>query len=373
MDKVLIVDDDPSVRILLKKILQRSSFEVLEYDRGAGVENVIDNKKPDLVLLDLILPDINGLQILRNLKNNSNMKNLPIVVLTGSSDKENRIKALQYGAVDYITKPFLPEEVLLRVNTQLKMHNLINSLQEAVSDLKMDIEAAEGIQRALVPTAIPKKTKPGISWLYEPSYKVGGDIFDFIELGSDRKLVYIVDVAGHGVNASMLSVMVHRFIEDYINSHLLFDLADFMKELELNFKFERFELFITIIALIIDYGEKKLHLANAGIPLPIFQRDGHAEYITFPHESLVGIDLIKGEVNSMDFSEDDKIFLYSDGLTELRGKDDGTFGYKPLEKFLENHGSSKVEDIVKDLKEYLQNYRRHEYYEDDITFVAINL
>jgi sigma-B regulation protein RsbU (phosphoserine phosphatase) len=372
MDKVLIVDDDPSVRILLKKILERSSFEVLEYARGAGVENVIDSKKPDLVLLDLILPDINGLQILRSLKNNSAMKNLPIVVLTGSSDKENRIKALQYGAVDYIAKPFLPEEVLLRVNTQLKMHNLINSLQEAVSDLKMDIEAAEGIQRALVPTTIPKNTKPRISWLYEPSYKVGGDIFDFMELGNDRKLVYIVDVAGHGVNASMLSVMVHRFIEDYINSHLTFDLTEFMKELELNFKFERFELFITIIALLIDYSEKKLHLANAGIPLPIFQRDGHTEYITFPQESLVGINLIKGEVNSMDFSKGDKIFLYSDGLTELRGKDDRSFGYKPLEKFLENHRSCKVEDIVKDLKEYLQNYRMYEYYEDDITFVAIN-
>ncbi|MGC9384139.1 MAG: PP2C family protein-serine/threonine phosphatase [Kosmotogaceae bacterium] len=372
MNKILIIDDDPSVRVLLKKILQRSSFEVLEHDSGSGVKEIVEREEPDLVLLDLILPYVNGLQVLKELKNSSDTRELPVVVLTGSSDNKNRIKALQYGAVDYVTKPFLPEEVLLRVNTQLKMHNLINSLQEAVTNLRMDIEAASGIQKALVPSEIPNYENPDISWLYEPSYKVGGDIFDFIELGDEKKFVYIVDVAGHGVKASMLSVMVHRFIEDYINSHLIFDLTEFMKELELNFKFERFELFITIIALFIDYSEEKLHLANAGIPLPIFQRDGHTEYITFPQESLVGINLIKGEVNSMDFSKGDKIFLYSDGLTELRGKDDRSFGYKPLEKFLENHRSCKVDYIVKDLKEYLQNYRMYEYYEDDITFVAIN-
>lgn len=373
MNKVLIIDDDPSVRILLKKILQRSSFIVLEHDRGTEIENVISNGKPDLILLDLILPDINGLQVLRTLKKNPETKNLPIIVLTGSSDKDNRIKALQYGAVDYITKPFLPEEVLLRVNTQLKMHNLINSLQVAVSDLKMDIEAAAGIQRALVPVTIPGQTKPEISWLYEPSYKVGGDIFDYIELGDERKLVYIVDVAGHGVNASMLSVMVHRFIEDYINSHLSFDLSDFMKELEANFKFERFELFITIVVVVIDYGRNKISLANAGVPVPIFIRNGVARYIGFPHESLVGIDLIKGEVNSMDFDEGDKMFLYSDGLTELRGKSEGTFGGERLKKFLEERGTNHVEDIVEELKDYLENYRKHEYYEDDITFIAINL
>ncbi|MFO7882739.1 MAG: SpoIIE family protein phosphatase [Kosmotogaceae bacterium] len=373
MNKILIIDDDPSVRVLLKKILQRSSFEVLEHDSGSGVKEIVEREEPDLVLLDLILPYVNGLQVLKELKNSSDTKELPVVVLTGSSDNKNRIKALQYGAVDYVTKPFLPEEVLLRVNTQLKMHNLINSLQEAVTNLRMDIEAASGIQKALVPSEIPNYENPDISWLYEPSYKVGGDIFDFIELGDEKKFVYIVDVAGHGVNASMLSVMVHRFIEDYINSNLNFDLSDFMKELESNFKFERFELFITIVALVIDYKSGQLHLANAGIPLPIMKRDGHAEFIETPHESLIGIDLIKGEVNSFGFMEGDRIFLYTDGLTELRGKDNGSFDYKRLKSFLENDSSTGMKDVVKNLGEYLVNYRKHNYYEDDITFIAIKL
>ncbi|MFW6120119.1 MAG: PP2C family protein-serine/threonine phosphatase [Petrotogales bacterium] len=373
MNKILIIDDDPSVRILLRKILQRSSFEVLEHGNGSGIDKIINKEKPDLVLLDLILPEVNGLQILDELKKNPDTKSLPIIVLTGSSDNKNRIKALQYGAVDYITKPFLPEEVLLRVNTQLKMHNLINSLQEAVSNLKMDIEAASGIQKALVPSEVPKNTRPEISWLYKPSYKVGGDIFDFVELGDKKKFVYIVDVAGHGVNASMLSVMVHRFIEDYINSNSNLLLSDFMKQLESNFKFERFELFITIIALLIDYEKNQLHLANAGIPLPVLLKNNHAEFINNPHESLIGIDLVKGEVNSFEFDKGDRIFLYTDGLTELRGQDNNNFGYERLKDFLEEYSSAGIKSIIKRLEDHLANYRKHNYYEDDITFIAIKL
>ncbi len=371
MNKILIIDDDPSVRILLRKILQRSSFEVLEHDNGSGVNKIIDRENPDLVLLDLILPDINGLQVLNKLKKSPDTKNLPVIVLTGSSDNKNRIKALQYGAVDYITKPFLPEEVLLRVNTQLKMHNLINSLQEAVSNLKMDIEAASGIQKALVPSEVPKNTRPEVSWLYKPSYKVGGDIFDFVELGNKKKFVYIVDVAGHGVNASMISVMVHRFIEDHINSNKNFNLSNFLKELEANFKFERFELFITIIALLIDYEKNQLHLANAGMPLPILLKNNRAEFINYPQESLIGIDLIKGEVNSFEFDAGDRIFLYTDGLTELRGQDNSNFGYERLKDFLETYSSASTESIVNRLEDHLENYRKHNYYEDDVTFIAI--
>ncbi|KUK91876.1 MAG: Response regulator receiver modulated serine phosphatase, partial [Thermotogales bacterium 46_20] len=211
MNRILIVDDDRSVRILLRSILKKKGYETSECEDGVSAVEFCVKSNPDIVLLDLLMPDMHGLDVLKQLKENTQTASIPVIVLTGSTDQEDKLSALRSGAVDYISKPFVSEEVTLRVGTQLRIHELISSLQSAVRELENDLEAAGRIQRALVPSEVPQGIGVDINWIYMPSSSVGGDIFDIIPLEHSRYLVYVLDVSGHGINAALVSVMVHRF------------------------------------------------------------------------------------------------------------------------------------------------------------------
>lgn len=371
MSKILVVDDDASVRVLLRTILKRDGHDVIECPDGKSTFKAAIDQRPDLVLLDLMLPDYNGLEILSDFKRDRDLERITVIVLTGSSDRENKLSALSLGAVDFISKPFLPEEVLLRVNTQLKLHHLIKSLRIAVDTLQDDVLAAGRIQTALVPRSAPAGLK--MEWIYAPSYRVGGDIFDVIKLSEDRFFIYLADMSGHGVNAAMLSVMVHRFIEDY-RSNIRdedFTLKAFMMELDKNFKFDKFDLFFTILALVIDSQNKRFSLSNAGHPAPLFQKNGECVILETKRESLIGIDMIEGEVSETVFNSGDRLILYTDGLTEALDQNGEMFGTTRLIEVLENSSSDNLSKTTDKLRTRLKNFKSDERFEDDVSVLLI--
>jgi two-component system response regulator VanR len=119
MEKILIVEDDEDIRDILKIYLKAESFEIWEAENGKRAFEVLENKKPDLVILDLMLPDINGLTICKNIRTKYKY---PIIMLTAKTADQDKIIGLTYGADDYITKPFNPLEVMARVKAQLRRY-----------------------------------------------------------------------------------------------------------------------------------------------------------------------------------------------------------------------------------------------------------
>lgn len=119
MERILIVEDDKDIRDILKIYLENESFEIWEAENGKKAFEVLKNKKPDLVILDLMLPDTDGLSICKNIRTKYNY---PIIMLTAKTADQDKIIGLTYGADDYITKPFNPLEVLARVKAQLRRY-----------------------------------------------------------------------------------------------------------------------------------------------------------------------------------------------------------------------------------------------------------
>ena len=370
MSRILVVDDDSSVRVLLKSILVRDRHDVIESPDGRSALSSLSRDKPDMILLDLMLPDYNGLDILTELKSSEELRSIPVIVLTGSSDRQSKLTALSSGAVDFISKPFLPEEVLLRVNTQLKLHELIKSLRIAVDNLESDVLAAGKIQNALVPKSDPQGL--AVRWIYEPSYRVGGDIFDVFRLNENRFFVYLADMSGHGVNAAMLSVMVHRFIEDFRSgiNDIDFDLSSFMKELDKNFVFERFNLFFTIIAVVVDLEGFAL-LANAGHPSPMILRKGSVELLDDRRESLIGMNMVRGEVSRVPLLKGDRLLVYTDGLIELSNEKGEMYGESRLRDLFESCANIDIEETSERLKTSFDSFKGSVLAEDDITALLI--
>lgn len=119
MERILIVEDDRDIRDILKIYLKTESFEIWEAENGKRAFEILEDKEPDLVILDLMLPDINGLNICKNIRTKYKY---PIIMLTAKTADQDKIAGLTYGGDDYITKPFNPLEVMARVKAQLRRY-----------------------------------------------------------------------------------------------------------------------------------------------------------------------------------------------------------------------------------------------------------
>jgi signal transduction histidine kinase len=134
--KILIVDDTPANIDILGHFLRQSGLEISIAPDGEIAQKIISNNKPDLILLDVMMPGVDGYQLCEILKANDQTKNIPIIFITARSEIENVVKGFEVGGVDYIVKPLQELEVLVRVKSQLSIVKLIRELKRSNRDLK---------------------------------------------------------------------------------------------------------------------------------------------------------------------------------------------------------------------------------------------
>jgi two-component system phosphate regulon response regulator PhoB len=118
--KILIVDDEPAIREMVGFALQRAGFDTLDAADGRQAMNAIADKAPALILLDWMLPDISGVDLARRLKRDDVTSRIPVIMLTARSEENDKIRGLEVGADDYVTKPFSPRELLARIQAVLR-------------------------------------------------------------------------------------------------------------------------------------------------------------------------------------------------------------------------------------------------------------
>lgn len=144
MSKILIVEDEPDIAELLAYNLHQAGFETITAFNGEDALRHVNKRSPDLILLDLLLPGVDGLEICRMLKGNPMTADIPVIMLTAKGEKTDRIVGLELGADDYITKPFSPREVVLRIRAvQRRMQGIGSSAaakQLRIHDLVIDLD-----------------------------------------------------------------------------------------------------------------------------------------------------------------------------------------------------------------------------------------
>jgi signal transduction histidine kinase len=138
-NSILVVDDNPTNLKLLVDYLKRIGFEMFSSEDGASTLKFLETTIPDLILLDVMMPGLDGFELCRRLKDNPQTQNIPIIFMTALADTTNKIKGFEVGAVDYVTKPFQIKEVLARITTHLTIQNLQRTLQEQNLQLQQEI------------------------------------------------------------------------------------------------------------------------------------------------------------------------------------------------------------------------------------------
>ena len=117
MERVLIVDDDPDIQQLVRYNLSQAGFEVSTAETGRVALDLVQRHPPDLIILDLMLPDVDGMEVCRTLRQRENSRRIPVVMLTARGDEIDRVIGFELGADDYVMKPFSPRELVLRVKS----------------------------------------------------------------------------------------------------------------------------------------------------------------------------------------------------------------------------------------------------------------
>jgi CheY-like chemotaxis protein len=197
MNRVVVIEDDPMILRGLTDSLRRESFEVLTAADGVDGYRLVRESQPDLVILDLMLPGMNGYDVCRQMRQHGLAT--PILMLTAQAQETNRVQGFEAGADDYVTKPFSVRELIGRVRAILRR-------SEGRSDLRnqKELDDARSIQQRLMPSEIPQLPGCRIAGTWLPARIVGGDYFDVLKLDDGAAALCIGDVCGKGMPAAMM-------------------------------------------------------------------------------------------------------------------------------------------------------------------------
>ena len=192
-ESILLVDDQPANLQVLMNTLERLGCKLLVAKNGETALTIAQKVRPDLILLDIMMPGIDGFEVCRRLKANPDTEKIPVIFLSALDDTGDKVRGLQLGAVDYVAKPFQPEEVIARVNTHLTIHRLNREVQQQRDELEHELKVVSKLQRNLLPERLPQVHGLKLAVHYETSRYAGGDYYDFMMLPGVLLAVLLAD------------------------------------------------------------------------------------------------------------------------------------------------------------------------------------
>ena len=213
------MDDTPANLQVLAGMLKDRGYKVRPVPSGKLALLAAKRDPPDLILLDINMPEMNGYEVCEQLKADELLTGIPVIFISALTEQLDKVKAFATGGVDYITKPFQMEELHARVETHLKLRRLQIELEdanvrlaEANSRMSRDLKAAAKIQETFLPRNLPRVPGTDFAWVYRPCDELAGDGLNIIPLDEQNIALYILDVSGHGVASALLSVTLSRLL-----------------------------------------------------------------------------------------------------------------------------------------------------------------
>jgi serine phosphatase RsbU (regulator of sigma subunit) len=324
---ILLVDDAPANLQVLAGMLKERGYKARPVPSGKLALLAAQRDPPDLILLDINMPEMNGYEVCERLKADDKLKGIPVIFISALTEQLDKVKAFAIGGVDYITKPFQMEELHARVETHLKLRRLQIELEEysrhlesARERLKRDLKLAREVQRGFLPLRLPEV--PGYEFFayYESAFEIGGDYYDFISLPRQRVAVMLGDVAGKGVAAALLMAKLSadaRFC-------MLTEPDPAAAVTKLNSLMARsgiLDRFVTLAVAILDHESHTVTLVNAGHPSPLIYHGatgtvGEANSLEEAGLPLGVQDGFAYTSCKVELEPGDCILAYTDGVTE---------------------------------------------------------
>lgn len=370
---ILIVDDNRMNRMVLSKSLSLEGYELLEAESADVALKILDYRKPGLILLDVVMPEMSGFDLCRLLKQQQSTREIPIIFITSLDSTEDKIKGLELGAVDLITKPFNTAEILARVRTQVKLRQMYQTILETNQRIEKDLLMARQIQQNLLPRPAGEIAENIVfEYAYIPCDELGGDFFDIYQISDTQVLFYILDVSGHGVASSLMTIFIKSFFS--IHSKTEHKPAQLLQLLNQQFFREHLtEKYITVFLGILDLERDILTWSSAGQSVaPILYTPDNEEALSmhsFPIGLLDNVTFIDAVCN---FRPGTSLLMYSDGVTDIQiGEGTPIFEEASLLQYIHTHKYTDNQSMVNSLLSYIKHRAHHEDFHDDVTIFLL--
>jgi sigma-B regulation protein RsbU (phosphoserine phosphatase) len=395
--RILVVDDEEMNRDMLSRRLRRKGYTVDCADGAAEADRRLEEASVDLVLLDIMMPGVDGFEYLEQLRKRSDSSQLPVIMATAKVGTEDIVRALKMGANDYVTKPLDFEIVMARVETQLRLKHTTERLAEAHRLLQYDLRMAARFQQSLLPSK--DLTVPGcrFAWHYQPCDALAGDFLDVVPLDPFRTAFYVLDVSGHGTAAALMSAAVGRTLsvtgdESSVVSSVVREgimggrRIDVVPPREVTARLNRQFLldtrdgkYFTMAYVIIDTEAKEMTYTLAGHPPQIFVPSGRASELMACDGVPIGL-LSEDEIPEDSFqqvkvqiSSGDRIYLYSDGLSESANAADEQFENARIRDVIDQSRSLSIDDTIAKILESIREFCGGKPFDDDMSMMAIEI
>jgi len=400
---LLVVDDNEMNRDLLSRRLRKKGHQVQVAKGGAKALEMIQGETFDLVLLDIMMPVMDGFEVLEKIREKHGPSELPVVMATAKTESEDImataktesediVAALKIGANDYVIKPFDFPVVLARVHTQLALKKGRDALAQAHRRMKEDLEAAAAIQQTLLPAENPEVPGARCAWRYVPCDELAGDTLNVIRLDDKTTGLFVLDVSGHGVSSSLLSVTLSRLMSGAPDaSSVLWKREPGSGEIrvasplevadELSHQFPcdaATRQYFTLVYGTLDVDSRILTYVSAGHPPMIQLRPGSDPVF---HRStglpiaLVPEDLDPGGIQQAEVSLDpgDRLYLYSDGIPEARSSDGEQYGEARAADALQSCMDRSLTESIDFLLTEVWDWAGGKGPDDDVSILAIEI
>ena len=369
---VLLVDDTPENIQIVNAILKDTYRIRIATNGFKALDLVRTDPIPDLMLLDVVMPEMDGFEVCRRLKLDPATRDIPVIFLTGATEVADETRGFEVGGVDYIHKPFSQAVVRARVHNHLMLREARDQIARQLASIRSELETARQIQLSILPREAPALAGIDIAAHYSPMTSVAGDFYDFIKVDDHRVGTLVADVSGHGMPAALISSMLKIAFAEQADSaaepaRLL---AGLNQTLCGKFKGH----FVTAAYVFIDTDKKTLRYAGAGHP-PMLLRshaNGSARELVENGLFLGSFPFAEYSALELPFEPGDWVLLYTDGVLEMNNANEEEFGIDRLKLFLEMNVKQPAQKFLDATLAELARWSAGREAEDDLTLLAIH-
>jgi sigma-B regulation protein RsbU (phosphoserine phosphatase) len=378
--KILVVDDERLNINLLVELLKPEYKMMAAINGQQAIKAANVNPPPDLILLDIMMPEMDGYAVCKHLKADPKTKDIPIIFVTAMGQEENETKGLELGAADYLKKPISPAIVEARVKTQLALrqqHQELKSAYEIIEAhrkrMQTELDVGRDIQLAMVPKQFPNSNDYEVYASLEPAREVGGDFYDVFNIDEEHVCFCVGDVSGKGVPAALFMAMAKTLIKsrastDPSTASIVTHVNDELSEDNEGC------LFVTLFVCILNTITGEVLTTNAGHNPPLLKRaDGQIELLKRLDGPVVAA--MEGYAYKEGFvqlNKGDSLLLFTDGVTEADNVDGEFYGDPKLITLFEEVSRESAKEMVDYIFTSVHDFEGQGRQADDITVMVLN-
>jgi sigma-B regulation protein RsbU (phosphoserine phosphatase) len=375
MFEILIIDDDRPIQMFLKRILEKQGYQVITASTGEeGILRTLDSP-PALIICDWIMPGLSGIEVCNIIKKDPKLSTTFFILLTSLDSVANRVKGLDAGADDFISKPIEHNELQARVRAGLRLHQLSQDLQTQKLLLETELAEATEYVKSLLPLPVNKHLS--IQFTFLPSRQLGGDCFDYNWLDADTLAIYLLDVAGHGLKATLPSISVLNLLRSRALKDLNYYqpsevLAALNNTFQMNYQNDKY---FTIWYGVYNRVSRQLTYSSAGHPPAIILSGNSPTHTEVKRLKTPGMPVgMFPEAKYTDaycqIEKSSILYIFSDGAYEIT-QSNGTLW--SLEGFIQILISLQysVDNQLDYILDYLINLNSKETFEDDLSILQV--